>query len=260
MGSAKFRSDGRELVRERRLARMRRNDERRQARELKRSQLAAMPVALSAAQRLAEDEVQADVAQIVAEALERHDHQLAGVFGAGRPDWSAAAAEQPAVASEAVAVDECVPPRPLVREPRVSGRDRDIAEFRERRQAVASEARREARARVVRQGEPAAVADALAAIRDASADTWRREREALEGALGSERIAEVGQAARAGLRSVSRDAARTSRRSGRDPELAAAVCVCYAILAKLPRTALRSQQRANPRPRERASSRRAFWR
>src|SRR5207248_6633675 len=123
-----------------------------------------------------------------------------------------------------------------------------------------SEARREARARIVRQGEPAAVADALGAIRDGGAEQWGREREPLERALASGKVAEVGAVARRALWEVSRDAARTSRRAARDPELAAAVCVCYAIIAQLPRTAVRSQQRVDPRPRGHAGPRWAFWR
>ena len=43
-------------------------------------------------------------------------------------------------------------------------RERDIAAFRERRRQAADEARAEARERIARTGEPACVADALAAL------------------------------------------------------------------------------------------------
>jgi hypothetical protein len=261
MGSAKFRSDGRELVRERRLARMRRNEERREARDLKRAQSATTPPVLSAAQRLAEDEVAAAVDGIVAGALERHDRRATNAIGDAIGDVPAEVTEAgtvavPPAAPRAQAIEE-VPPQPACREPRVSSRDRDIAQFRERRQTTASEARREARARIARQGEPAAVADALAAIWEASGDPWRREREQLEHALSCGQVAEVGAVARRALWAVSRDAARTSRRLGRDSEIAAAVCVCYAVIAQLPRTTVRSRQRTTPTAHARA---RAFWR
>jgi hypothetical protein len=259
MGSMKFRSEGRGLVRERRVARMRRNGERRQARELKRSQTATTPAAISATRRLAEEQVQATLERIVTDALDRHDQRPASAVSISRPVPSAAVVEQPVAALSARSVEGRTPARPVERT-RVSRRDRDIAACRERRRTVASEARREARVRIARQGEPGAVADALGAIRDPTGDPWQRERELLEQALASGRVAEIGATARRALWAVSRDAARTSRRASGDRDLAAAVCVCCAIVARLPRTALRSQQRTAPRPRVRASSGRAFWR
>jgi hypothetical protein len=60
---------------------------------------------------------------------------------------------------------------------------------------------------------------------------------------------------------ISRDAARTSpRRARRDSDLALAACVAYAVIARLPRTALRSAQRARPIAQTRSDRRRAFWR
>ena len=82
----------------------------------------------------------------------------------------------------------------------------------------------------------------------AEAEPWSAERRQLESAIESGQIVAVGTAARRALAAVSRDAARTSRRARRDPELALAACVAYAIIARVPRTALRSAQRARPDP------------
>ena len=139
-------------------------------------------------------------------------------------------------------------------------RERDIAAFRERRQHAVEEARREARERIARAGEPACVADALAALAHPGARPWDTERQQLDRALQSGRILDVGASARKALWAISRDAARNSRRASRDPDLALAACVAYAIIARVPRTALRSAQRALPAPHRRAESQRAFWR
>jgi hypothetical protein len=108
-------------------------------------------------------------------------------------------------------------------------------------------------------GELASVADAFAALEHPEAEPWSAEREQLETAIATGRIVEVGAAARRVLWTISRDAARTSRRARRDPDLALALCVAYAVIARLPRTALRSAQRARPVP-ARSDRRRAFWR
>ena len=74
MGSMlKFDSERRELVRERRNARIERKLERRQARERKHSQTADVPSAPSATQVLAERELRSAVDRIVIDALERHE-------------------------------------------------------------------------------------------------------------------------------------------------------------------------------------------
>src|SRR5262249_44040588 len=127
-------------------------------------------------------------------------------------------------------------------------RERDIAAFRERRQQTADDARAEARARIARAGELACVADALAALAHPGARRWDAERQQLERAFEADRIVDVGAVARRAVWSISRDAARTSPRARRDPDLAAAACVAYAIIARLPRTALRSAQRTHPAP------------
>ena len=103
-------------------------------------------------------------------------------------------------------------------------------------------------------------ADAFAALEHREAEPWSAERRQLESALESGQIVAVGTAARRALAAVSRDAARTSRRARRDPELALAACVAYAIIARVPRTALRSAQRSRPTPHARVGRRRAFWR
>ena len=74
MGSMlKFDSERRELVRERRDARIERKQQRRQARAHKRSHMAETLFTPSAEQQLAERDVQAAVDRIVEEALERHE-------------------------------------------------------------------------------------------------------------------------------------------------------------------------------------------
>ena len=150
---------------------------------------------------------------------------------------------------------------PVAREAeRTSRRERDIAAFRERRRQVADEARAEARQRIARAGEVASVADALAALAHSGARAWEAERQELERALQGGRIVEVGAVARRSLWAISRDAARSSRRARRDPDLALAACVAYAIIARLPRCAVRSAQRTRPAVAARAVRQRAFWR
>jgi hypothetical protein len=70
----------------------------------------------------------------------------------------------------------------------------------------------------------------------------------------------VGAEARRALWTIARDAARISPRATRDPDLALAACVAYAIVARAPRSALRSSQRARPTPRAQPAARQAFWR
>ena len=142
----------------------------------------------------------------------------------------------------------------------MSRRDRDLAAFRERRQQAADAAREEARARIDRAGELASVADALAALGHPAAAPWTAEREQLERAIETGRFSEVGAEARRALWAIARDAARTSPRAPRDPDLALAACVAYAIIARAPRSALRSCQRTRPTPRAQPNARRAFWR
>ena len=257
MGSMlKFDSERRELVRERRNARIERKLERRQARERKHSQTADVPSALSATQVRAERELRSAVDRIVIDALDRHERIASPATppaastrlpDTSEPELARTAALRPAGGGE--------------RAPRGSRRERDLAAFRERRRQTVEEARGEARGRIARAGEPASVADAFAALEHPEAARWSAEREQLETAIATGRIAEVGAAARRAMWAISRDAARTSpRRARRDPELALAACVAYAVIARLPRTALRSAQLARPIAQTRSDRRRAFWR
>ena len=271
MGSMmKADSERRELVRERRQARIERKQERRDARERKRSRIDATPLPLSAMQLAAQEQVDAAVDRIVNEALERHDQVnvpqaalhtvdappvVRRQAGPARP-----AAESSSPESGSGGVVTVPRTDAAAASPRRPRRESDIAAFRERRWQAAEEARAEARERIARTGEPACVADALAALAHPGAADWYTEWRELEQALESGRIVEVGAAARRALWSISRDAARTSRRSRRDPDLALAACVAYAIVARLPRCALRSAQRNRPAPQPRSTRARPFWR
>lgn len=280
MGSMmKADSDRRELVRERRQARMERKQQRRQARERKHSEISATPPALSAMQRATQQQVDATLDRIVTEALERHDHltATADVLHSASAAPATPTTDTPAVAGRRAGPAEPPassstrhtgePPRvwaqatPAARAgERRPRRERDIAAFRERRQHAADEARAEARKRIARAGELTCVADALAALAHPEARPWNAEREELERAFETGRIVNIGTVARRALWEISRDAARSSRRARRDPDLALAACVAYAIIARAPRSALRSAQRTRPTPRARPVTRRAFWR
>lgn len=278
MGSmVKADSDRRELVRERRQARMARKQERRDARERKRVQVSAPPAAVSPIRRAAQEQVDAELDRIVTEALQRHDRDTAtanfdravsvalaprtiderptgerhvGQLPAGSQTVSASAGQRVMIETSSAAGSN----------ERASRRERDIAVFRERRRRAADEARAEARERIARSGELACVADALAALAHPAARAWDSERQELERALQGGRIVEVGAVARRSLWAISRDAARSSRRTRRDPDLALAACVAYAIIARLPRSALRSAQRTRAAVPARAVRQRAFWR
>jgi hypothetical protein len=278
MGSmVKADSDRRELVRERRQARMARKQERRDARERKRVQVSAPPAAVSPIRRAAQEQVDAELDRIVTEALQRHDRDTAtanldravsvapaprtiderptgerhvGQLPAGSQTVSASAGQRVMIETSSAAGSN----------ERASRRERDIAVFRERRRRAADDARAEARERIARSGELASVADALAALAHPAARAWDSERHELERALQGGRIVEVGAVARRSLWAISRDAARSSRRARRDPDLALAACVAYAIIARLPRSALRSAQRTRAAVPARAVRQRAFWR
>ena len=278
MGSmVKADSDRRELVRERRQARMARKQERRDARERKRVQVSAPPAAVSPIRRAAQEQVDAELDRIVTEALQRHDRDTAtanfdravsvalaprtiderptgerhvGQLPAGSQTVSASAGQRVMIETSSAAGSN----------ERASRRERDIAVFRVRRRRAADEARAEARERIARSGELACVADALAALAHPAARAWDAERQELERALQGGRIVEVGAVARRSLWAISRDAARSSRRASRDPDLALAACVAYAIIARLPRYAVRSAQRTRQAVPARAVRQRAFWR
>jgi hypothetical protein len=256
MGSTlKFDSDRRDLVRERRNARIERKQQRRQARERKRSQTAGVPSSPSATQLLAERELRSAVDRIVIDALDRHERLAAP----GSPPAAATPVpEKPEPEPEPAGTTTVAPAGGRKRAAGQSRRERDLAAFRECRQQTLAEARGEARGRIARAGEPASVADAFAAIGHPEAGPWDAERAQLEAAIATGRFVDVGAAARRALWAISRDAARSSRRSRRDPDLALAACVAYAIIARAPRTALRSAQRSKPQ--DRRVPERAFWR
>ena len=278
MGSMlKADSERRELVRERRQARIARKQERRDARERKHSEAGTRAETPSGIQRAAQERVEAELDRIVTVALQRHDRNTAPA-SLDRPASFAPATptidEQPAgqqhtepapagsqTVGAAAGQRVIIATAPVAREAeRTSRRERDIAAFRERRRQAADEARAEARQRIARSGEIASVADALAALAHAGARAWEAERRELERALQGGRIVEVGAVARRSLWAISRDAARSSRRARRDPDLALAACVAYAIIARLPRCAVRSAQRTRPAAHAHAVRQRAFWR
>ncbi len=246
MGSTKFHTEHDELARERRQTRTERDHDRRLARSHKHTPTSPDPGASQPAPWASwiADEQPVAVHPPEPAAID----EPAVVVAAATPKPAAAA----------------MPAKIAVRDPgeagerRVSRRELDIARFRERRDQAVTEARAEAARRIQRNGDLAAVTDALAAIRHPQAAVWTAEREQLEQVLtASPRDAAV--AARKALRTVSRDAARTTRRAHRDPELAFAVCVAYATVLRLGRTAVRIQQRAHPTPSPAGLSR-PFWR
>ena len=144
------------------------------------------------------------------------------------------------------------------RAPGVARRDREISEFLERRQETLTLARAEAGERIARSGEERAVCDALGALAHSQASPWSQHRERLSAAIADGRIPQIGAAARAACRDAAGDAARTSRRAP-DPELALAVAVAYAVIARAPWATVRGpraeRSRAVARPPQRA-----FWR
>jgi hypothetical protein len=254
MGSMlRFDTERRELVRERRQARIERKRQRRDEREQKRAHVPATEFNERAPVEAIPELAGSGLVAVGEMASNRVDRLPGNALAAN----SGAAGRLAAVGSRARVSGE----HPETARPdRASRRERDIAEFRERRREATRVARREARARIARTGELAAVADALAALRDPSAGAWCREREQLEHALDAGRVAEVGAMARSALWAIARDAARTSHRARRDPDLALAACVACAVLAQLPRTALRITERARPTVRVRFTPHRAFWR
>ena len=150
------------------------------------------------------------------------------------------------------------PPRSAEREARrTSRRKRDITEFLERREEKLSLAREEAKERIARLSEEEAVHDALMALAHPEASPWQQHRERVCEAIDSRRIPEIGAAARRACRGAAADAARTSRRAP-DPDTALAVTIAYAIIARAPWAAIRSQRAERSVPTRKAH--RPFWR
>jgi hypothetical protein len=310
--SLKFDSDRRELVRERRQARLERKQQRRQAREHKRYDTTTLTAPASAAAPDAARERRMPREAAVAEnaghdrdsdggavsAVSPPEAVTAPALPAIEPDVGAttppeepttavddtpAATLTPAAAepntkppAEIVTVATATAARPKVpttaaersrpvdrkhlesREPRRARRERDVAEFLARREEALSQARAEARERIERVGEEEAVCDALVALAHPEASPWRRHRERLAETIAGGRIPDVGAAARRACRGTAGDAARTSRRAP-DPQLALAVTVAYAVIARAPWVAVRGARAKRSHPRRDASPR-AFWR
>ena len=244
--------DTRALRREQREARIARKNERRQARELKRQHtttlVATAPLPDSTRVTAAEEPVAASPASM--------------------PEPAIAA---PAATAETIAAepnpgrgpDEQKPPAQATARPAAqsSRRDRDVAEFLARRDQVVSLARNEARERIERFGEEEAVRDALIALAHPQASPWRQHRERLSEAISTGRIPTIGAAARRACRGAAGDAARTSRRAP-DPQLALAVTVAHAVIARAPWAVVRTRraERSTPTGQPRRPLPRAFWR
>ncbi len=249
MGSTRFHTEHDELARERRLTRTERDFERRLARSRKHTPAWPDP---GASRPAAWATTIADEQPVAVDPPEpaRIDEPAAAVVPA-TPEPRATPAMPVKVAVRDQAGREASEPR------RVSRRELDIARFRERREQAVREARAEAARRIERNGDLTSVSDALAAIRHPQAAAWTAEREQLEQALTAS-PRDAAAAARRALRTISRDAARTTRHAKHDPELAFGVCVAYATVLRLGRTAVRIQQRAHP-TRSPTGLGRPFW-
>jgi hypothetical protein len=239
--------DTRALRREQREARIARKHERRQARQLKRQHtttpLAATPLPASTRMTAGDEEV--------------------AVLGVPEPAIAAPAATADTIAAEpnpGPGPDEEKPPaRAAARRPaRSLRRERDVAEFLARRDQAVSLARTEAGERIERFGDEQAVRDALIALAHPQASRWRQHRERLSEAMSTGQIPTIGAAARRACRGAAGDAARTSRRAP-DPQLALAVTVAYAVIARAPWAAVRTRRAERSAPTGRPLPR-AFWR
>jgi hypothetical protein len=251
--------DTRALRREQREARIARKRERRDARTLKYQRL---EIALDSA---ALDTADATTAEWAPE--QEADRAPSSAAESAAPTGGL---ETPVAAAEVAA--EPQPPVPQPAEPhkpagqddrgreragrRGSRRERDIEQFLAHRDQLLSLAREEARERITRVGEDEAVCDALVALAHPEASPWRRHRERLSEAIAGRRIPEVGAAARRGCRGAAADAARTSRRAP-DQDIALAVTVAHAVIARAPWAAVRGRRAERSGP---AGQPRAFWR
>ena len=252
--------DSRALRREQREARIARKRARRDARALKYERL-EMPMDLGArgtgdttSTEWTPEQEARTVSPVAVESTVPADELEAPVAAA-----EVAAEPQPPVPEPAEA-DQ----KPAVQDDRAreragrrgSRRERDIEQFLARRDQQLSLAREEARERIARVGEEEAVCDALVALAHPEASAWRRHRERLSEAIAGRRIPEVGAAARRGCRGAAADAARTSRRAP-DQDIALAVTVAYAVIARAPWAAVRGRRAERSGPARRP---RAFWR
>jgi hypothetical protein len=243
--------DTRALRREQQEARIARKRERRQARDFKRQRDTMPPVtaplAPGSTAMAAADEPAAGLPALTPEP------PTTAVLA---PAMTVAAEAQPKPPGSAADEREFAPARSGERETRSSRRERDVAEFLARRDQVLSLARQEARERIERFGEEAAVCDALVALAHPEASPWRQHRDRMSDAIAGGQIPTVGAAARRACRGAAGDAARTSPRAP-DPQLAMAVTVACAVVARAPWAAVRGRRAQRSQP---ASRPRPFWR
>jgi hypothetical protein len=247
--------DARSLRREQREARIARKRERREARALK-HQHHTIGLQTLALERI-------DIAPSAPRVKEPAPTAETAAPEPARPPVTAgaetSASQQPP--PHPVAQDEAPPastPRRTDGESRwVARRQRDIAEFLERRDGKLRLAREEAKERIARLGEEETVHDALIALAHPEASPWQQHRERLGEAIAARRIPEIGAAARRACRGAAADAARTSRRAP-DPDTALAVAIAYAIVARAPWATFRSQRAERSDPARK--TRRPFWR
>ena len=251
------------LRREQREARIARKHERRQARQLKRQHITTpvVPTPLPAIRGMTVAEEPVERPASVPE-----EPVAAPPASVPEPVSAAAAATAQTIAAEpnsGRSSDAQKPPaQAAARRPtRSLRRERDVAEFLARRDQAVSLARTEARERIERFGEEQAVRDALTALAHPQASRWRQHRERLSEAISTGQIPTIGAAARRACRGAASDAARTSRRAP-DPQLALAVTVAYAVIARAPWAAVRTRraERSTPTVQPRRPLPRAFWR
>jgi hypothetical protein len=245
----------RALRREQRDARIARKRERREARALKRQhrtvgleELALERIDVRPTQPQFEEPVPA-AETVVPEPSRPPTTRAAELSGAPQP------VVLPVEEAEAPAAKAA---NALPREARtLARRERDIAEFLERRTEKLSLARQEANERIARLGEEETVHDALMALAHPEASPWQQHRERLCEAIATRRIPEIGAVARRACRGAAADAARTSRRAP-DADRALAVAIAYAIIARAPWATIRGQRAERSDPTRQA--RRPFWR
>ena len=258
MGSMlKFDSERRELVRERRNARIERKLERRQARERKHSQTADVPSAPSATQVLAERELRSAVDRIVIDALDRHER----IAPPATPPAASTRLPEPHAGAGA-GTDDHARRRLAAGSGRRAGRAASATSPRSGSVAARRSRRRAARPAGGSRGPGSRRRSPTRSRRSST----RRPRRGARSASSSRRRSRPGGSPRSApppdgpVGDQPRRGAHAPRRARRDPDLALAACVAYAILARVPRTALSSAQRARPIAQQRSDRRRAFWR
>jgi hypothetical protein len=235
----------RALRREQREARIARKRERQEARAVKRQHQADGPVPLALETiAIAPIRTQIEEPASAAEAV-TPEPAASPVTSAVQQSASTVPVPSPLAQAEESPADA---PRRAPRDAQPAARrERDIAEFLERREQKVRLAREEAKERIARLSEEEAVHDALIKLAHSQASRWRQHRERLCEAIGSRRIPEIGAAARRACRGAANDAARTSRKAP-DPEVAMDVAVAYAVIAQAPWAAIRGRRAERSAP------------